>query len=478
MRKPNKFERHESRLATTDEQGHRVFLYPEDVKGKWRNKRTIFFWFLILLYLVLPWIHIGGKQSILLNIAKREFTFFTHTFYSHDAPLLIFIFLGIPLFFAFVTSIWGRAWCGWGCPQTVFIDAIYRQIELWTEGKSRQREALDKAPMSLLKAAKKLSKWILYLLVSMHIAHSFIGYFVGTWELYEITLAPPSSNFGIFTATWITVAIILIDFGWFREQFCIIACPYGRMQSVIMDDHSMVVTYDEKRGEPRRLSEESNSESPVLEGDCINCYHCVKVCPTGIDIRRGTQLECIACTNCIDACDEIMTKVGKPEGLIRYDTELGKQGVKVKKIGLRSIIYLTLMTIVFGGFIYMLNQQDRLRVMMLRGSKSPFQIVRTTEIEEIANHYKIAIDYNGEKVQKLFFMIKDPVLAKAIRVATPRAPWQLKKGHNKANIFFRFNKKILIKGNRKIILLIKNGDTEKEATLVLEQEVNLAGPLR
>jgi cytochrome c oxidase accessory protein FixG len=474
MKKPSKFERHESRLATTDDHGHRVYLYPEDVKGFWRHRRTIFFWFLIILYLVLPWTRVGGKQTILLDIAHREFTFFGHTFYGHDAPLLIFIFLGIPLFFGFVTSIWGRVWCGWGCPQTVFIDAIYRNIELWTEGKARAREALDKAPWNAVKIARKGSKWILFLLVSMHIGHSFVGYFVGTRELYDITMAPPTEHWGVFVATWIATGIALFDFGWFREQFCIIACPYGRFQSVMMDDHSMIVTYDEQRGEPRRSPEVSHEN----EGDCINCYNCVKVCPTGIDIRRGTQMECIACTNCIDACDEIMDKVGKPKGLIRYDSELGKKGINVKKLGVRSIIYLTLLTVILSLFVYKLKHSDELRVTMLRGSKTTFNIIKSGDKEMVLNHFNVTIDANAGSKDGILFKIKDSELATKIELKTPHIPWMLKKGHNKTQLFFRFPKELLSGGSRNITLLILTGESMDKSTLVKEQEVPLAGPLQ
>lgn len=474
MRKPNKFEKHETRLATTDEAGHRVYVYPEDVKGIWRNRRKIFFWFLILLYLVLPWTQFGGKQTILLDIVRREFTFFGHTFYGHDAPLLIFVFLGIPLFFGFVTSIWGRVWCGWGCPQTVFIDAIYQTIERWTEGKARAREALDKAPWNAVKIAKKGSKWILFLLVSMHIGHSFVGYFVGTRELYGITMAPPTANWGVFVATWIATGIVLFDFGWFREQFCIIACPYGRFQSVMMDDHSMIVTYDESRGEPRRAPDVASAN----EGDCINCYHCVKVCPTGIDIRRGTQMECIACTNCIDACDEIMDKVGKPKGLIRYDSELGKQGIKVKKFGFRSAIYLTLLTVVLSLFIYFINQQDALRVGILRGSKTTFRLVGNGEQQQVLNHFNVTIDANKGSKHGVFFKLKNPDMASKIQLKTPHVPWTLKKGHNKTPVFFRFDRELLEGGSKKITLLVLTGESIEKATLVKEQEVPLAGPIQ
>ena len=251
---------YETRLATTDENGNRVYIHPEDIKGKWKSRRDIFYWFLIFVYLFLPWIYVEKKQWILLNLPKREFHLFGNVFYGHDGPLLLFVILGFVILMAFITSIWGRVWCGWACPQTVFIDAIFRRIEKIVEGNSRKRKALEQAPWSLSKVLKRTLKWILFILVSLHIVHSFLGYFVGTHDLIEITLSSPEKNWTLFITMLTMTGIILFDFGWFKEQFCIIACPYGRFQSVVMDDASMIVAYDKKRGEPRRskyISKES-----------------------------------------------------------------------------------------------------------------------------------------------------------------------------------------------------------------------------
>ena len=342
----NRFELDHDRLTTTDEQGHRIFLHPEDVTGPWKNRRFLLYWFLIILYLVLPWVYINGKPALMLNIFKREFTFLGSTLYGVE-PILIFLVIASGLFFiAFITSLYGRVWCGWACPQTVFIQSIFLKIETLIEGSARVRRELDAAPMSFNKLFKRILKWSIFTLISLHIAHTFVGYFVGPRELFFITMHSPLEHFGLFTATMIISTIFLIDFGWFREQFCLIACPYGRMQSVMMDENSLVIAYDKKRGEPRRGSQGISKEA---EGDCINCYNCVKVCPTGIDIRHGSQLECIACTNCIDACDEIMEKIKKPKGLIRYSSENELNGIKKNKFNIRSFIYvgISLIFIIF-----------------------------------------------------------------------------------------------------------------------------------
>ena len=466
----NRFELHEERLASTDKKGHRVYIHPEDVKGPWRNRRTIFYWFLIGLYLVLPWINFQGKQIILLDITHREFTFFVMTFFAHDAPLFLLVLLGFVFTMGFITSIWGRVWCGWSCPQTVFIDTIYRPIERLIEGKSRQRQKLDNSPLSFEKVWKKGLKWLLYVLVTLHISHSFLGYFVGARKLFWITLSPPSENMTLFLIMTTITGIFLLDFGWFREQFCIIACPYGRLQSVMMDEHSLVVAYDSTRGEPRRgLVDRSD------EGDCINCYHCVKACPTGIDIRRGSQLECIACTNCIDACDEIMEKVGSPKGLIRYDTEAGLEGKPRKLLKIRSFIYLAAITTIFGLLIYNVMNSGNLKATFIRAAKTPYKEVTLNSGEPgVLNLYRVRLDYNNPKNLLINFRVKTPDLRSKIELVTPQNPLKLSGGKSRSIVMhFKFDSSILNRGSRSIFIEFVN-DKNKA---IYEKEVKLVGPL-
>lgn len=423
-----KFERHETRLATTDEKGNRVYLYPEDVKGKWRSFRMPFFWFLISLYLVLPWLRWNGQQLVQLNIATREFHLFGSIFYAHDAPLLIFLFLLVGILIFYLTSLYGRVWCGHACPQTVFIDAIFLKIEKWVEGNARKREQLAKAPWSREKIIKKVVKWSLFTLASLHIAHSFMGYFVGTKELFWITLSPPWENPLLFFLTMGLSALILFDFGWFREQFCIIVCPYGRLQSVLMDENSLVVGYDYKRGEPRRAPEIPAEK----EGDCINCYLCVKVCPTGIDIRRGTQLECIACTKCIDACDSIMEKVQKPKGLIRYTSEKELSGEKRKSVTTRSLIYMSLLSIVGLGLIFTLYNKSEMDIVLISAGRDPFMV----QGEMISNQKRWSISYTHHESRKVLVESPHP----KIQVVLPQNPIQIEKGRQTGPLFVRFKK--------------------------------------
>jgi len=462
----NVFDLDPERLATTDEAGHRIYLYPEEVSGKWKERRQYVYWGLIALYLILPWINIAGKPALQVDIFNREFTFMGGTIYGVE-PILMFLFLVSGLFLiAFLTSLFGRVWCGWACPQTVFIQSIFWKIEKITEGSARKRRELDASKWSLEKTARRVVKWGLFLIVSLHIAHTFVGYFVGPRNLIQITMGSPSENWGLFVSTMILTTIFLLDFGWFREQFCIIACPYGRIQSVMMDDNSLVVGYDKARGEPR-----FGTVPKGEEGDCVNCFHCVRVCPTGIDIRRGVQLECIHCTQCIDACDAIMEKVKKPKGLIKYTTERELQGQKQRLLNPRSMLYIAISTFLMVSFFFFLNSSTQLKLTFLR-AKVPF-IAR--ENGEIMNNFQLKLTHQGGQKMNVDFEIADPALRKSISVITPTHPTVIAEPEKKIVIFFRFPQEVLIAGKRSIILNAVDSVTKAP---IAKQEVILVGPTR
>ncbi len=459
----------ESRLKTTDEKGNRVYLFPEDITGFWKTRRRAFYYILIFLYLFLPWIYIDGKQWVLLDIPKRTFRIFGFEFFGHDGPLLFFLLAGFILTIAFITSIWGRVWCGWACPQTVFIDAIYRNIEKLVEGKARARKALAAGPWTFEKVWKRALKWLLYILVSLHIVHSFLGYFVGTHKLFWITMTTPTEHWALFLTMLVMTGIILLDFGWFREQFCIIACPYGRFQSVAMDDNSMIVAYDSKRGEPRRAKGLPKDQ----EGSCIDCNRCVKACPTGIDIREGTQLECIACTMCIDACDEIMVKLKQPTGLIRYTTENELKGVKKPKIQARSVIYLLLLSALATGLYFSLSLRQQLQVQIFKSSKeAAYQEIKLKDGDKrYINHFRLKAFIASVDDTKYKIELKENNLG--LKLTVPEEEFVLRSQNYEVPVFIEFDKSILTNGQRFISILVKNIDTDK---IIIEKEVRLVGP--
>lgn len=460
-------ELHSTRLGTTDEKGRRVMPQPEDVVGKWKDRRSLFYSGLISIYLILPWIYIDGKQWVLLNIPRREFTIFGSVFHAYDSVYLIFVLLGFMLLIAFITSVWGRAWCGWACPQTVFIDLIYRKIERLVEGNARKRKALNRSGLTVEKIYKKSFKWILYLIVSLHIVHSFLGYFVGTRNLVGISFQSPSENWFLFVTMLVLTAITLFDFAWFREQFCIIACPYGRFQSVLMDQNSLVVAYDDRRGEPRRNTVKNLNE----EGDCIDCFKCVKVCPTGIDIRRGTQMECIACTMCIDACDEIMRKINRPEGLIRYTSENELEG-ESRKIGLRSFIYALLLIIVFTGAAVGLSKRAMLKTQFLRMPGPPFSKVVENNEEFYINRFQAKVQVIGRMGKKLSISSLHP----DVQLVSGQLPLSIGKDRESLVIFIKYKKELLNNGSFKVPLKIFI-KSDSETLEHMTTEVGIVGPL-
>ncbi len=405
------------RPPSLDQTGRRLFIIPAEVSGYFRKRRNLVYGFLIILFLVVPWTTFNGRQTIFLDISRRRFLFFDNLFFAHDAPLVFFLLAIAAFSIIFMTAVWGRVWCGWACPQTVFIDFIYRRIEEWTEGKAIQRRRLEKVDWTPRILFWKAIKWVLFFLASSHITHSAFAYFVGSKQLLNITLNAPSENWSLFVAVQVVTAVLLLNFGWFREQFCLIACPYGRLQSALMDDNSMAILYDHKRGEPRRqkgLPKES-------QGDCINCLRCVNVCPTGIDIREGLQMECIACTACADACDEIMLKVNKPQGLIRYASEAEIQGSKKNYFTFRNISYLLILLALFLGAVLGLTQRESLEVEVVRAIESPYQFANQ-EKTQIVNHFRVHLTNQTNqvliireiKVDEADIQVVSPTMAQSI----------------------------------------------------------------
>lgn len=351
-----------ARLMTVDESGNRLWVYSDTAAGPWRVRRQFLAWGLIALYLVLPWLRWNELPLLQLDFAHLQLILLGQIFRPNDLPSLIPVVVGCVLFFFAITSVYGRIWCGWGCPQTVFLEFIYRPIERWIEGIPRMRRELDAAPWSLSKSSKKILKFSAYAAVSFVIANSFLAYFVGSTSVLKLIQTNPLEHrflFGLMLFVW---AGFNFNFGWFREQMCTITCPYGRFQSILLDAQSWVVGYDKVRGEPRGKSS---------GGDCVDCNRCVQVCPTGIDIRNGIQLECINCLECADACDVVMQKIDKPVGLIRFMREASGRG------RLRTIVYCSVSVILISVFGYRLLNRDLLQISLARQGAADFQVLPT-----------------------------------------------------------------------------------------------------
>lgn len=310
-------------LATISEDGSRVWIHPKKPKGRFYNKRKIVSYFLLVLLFGAPHVKINGEPAILFNIFERKFVLLGKIFWPQDLYLFAIAIILFVVFIILFTIIYGRIFCGWVCPQTIFMEMVFRRIEYWIEGDWTHQKKLKKAPWNREKILKKGSKHIIFWGISFLIANTFLAYILGAEELWKIQTSPLNEHLGGFISILVFTTVFYLVFTQLREQVCTTICPYGRLQGVLLDPNSMVVAYDHKRGENRAKFKKGEDRAETGKGDCIDCHQCVHVCPTGIDIRNGTQLECVNCTACIDACDDIMDGVGMERGLIRFVSENG-----------------------------------------------------------------------------------------------------------------------------------------------------------
>lgn len=357
-------------LSTLNVDGSRNKIRPRLSEGRFLRARRVVAYGLIVLFAALPYISINGKPAILLDLVAREFTFFGVTFLPTDTLLLMLFGLAIVLAVFLLTALFGRVWCGWACPQTVYLEFLYRPIERLFEGNPSQQRRLDEATGL---SPRRVAKNVVFFVISAFVAHTFLAYFVGVSQLVQWVQQSPVDHPVAFILMAFVTAIMFADFAWFREQTCIVACPYGRLQAVLLDPQSLIVGYDATRGEPRAKPKKGDKLPTV--GDCIDCNACVATCPTGIDIRSGLQMECIGCTQCIDACDAIMDKVKRPRGLIRYTSQDELAGKGKKLFRARIVVYPALLAVVFGAFVFSLGNRAAADITVLRLSGSPFSIL-------------------------------------------------------------------------------------------------------
>jgi cytochrome c oxidase accessory protein FixG len=356
-------------VATIDQQGKRKYIFPKKPKGALYNKRTIASLVYLIIFFSLPLIKVNGEPLIMLNVLKRKFILFGQIFGPQD----FFIFaLGMITFIVFIilfTVVFGRVFCGWACPQTIFMEMVFRKIEYWIDGDFKKQQQLKSMPWNGFKIRKRVLKIIVFYLISFLIANYFMAYLISMDEVMRYVNEGIAAHSGTFSALMIFTSIFFFVYYWFREQVCIVVCPYGRLQGVLLDKNSIVVAYDYLRGEPR--GKKSTADTPV--GDCIDCKACVRVCPTGIDIRNGTQLECINCTACIDACDEIMDNLGRPTKLIKYASENNIVKKEKLKITGRVKAYAVVLLLIVSALVALLATRDDIDVTILRTQGMVYQ---------------------------------------------------------------------------------------------------------
>ena len=385
-------------VTTINDDGSRNFVHPADVRGLWTMLRRIAGAGLIATYIALPLVKINGAPAVFLDILHRKLHLFGLTFLFQDLWLLFFAITGAGFLLFFVTSILGRIWCGWACPQTVFLDHVFRRIERLIDGDAPARRKLEDAQPTAGKVARRVLKHGVYLILCALIAHLFLSYFVSIPVLYRIAHLSPLQNWSTFLFVFALTGILYFNSAWFREQFCIVLCPYGRFQSALIDDNSIVIGYDEKRGEPRG---KPSSE----HGDCVDCRRCVQVCPTGIDIRQGLQLECISCAACIDACDGVMEKLHRPKGLIRHASLNALAGRATRFLRPRVLIYLVLMLAGATAFALATREVKPVVLSALRMRGAPYfkdgDRVRNNFMLRVANKRPDAHQYTISVVSPL-----------------------------------------------------------------------------
>ena len=364
-------------LSTLESDGRRRWLFPRLSPGRFWFKRRVVAYSLIAIYTLLPFIKIGGRPAIQLDIWNGRFSLFGLQFRPTDLEILAVFGLIVGLSIFFVTAIVGRVWCGWACPQTVYLEFVFRPIERMFTGTTGKGGKPKKAVTGL----RIVAMYAVFVLICLHLANTFLAYFVGVEALHQwIWTQPPWKHPAAFSLVAFVTVAMLFDFCYWREQLCIIGCPYGRFQSVLLDKSSLIVGYDAFRGEPRGKGRDREEKGL---GDCVNCNMCVEVCPTGIDIRDGLQLECVNCTQCIDACDAVMDRVKQPRGLIRYSSQSAFEGKPTNIIRPRVLIYFGVITILASLLIALLVNRTAFDVTLLRGLGRPFVVTETGAVENI-----------------------------------------------------------------------------------------------
>ena len=447
-------------IGTIDEAGKRKYVFPKKPSGRLYEYRKLVSYFLLAILIANPFIKVNGNQFMMFNVLERRFNIFGFPFWPQDFYLFVlFMIVGV-VFVILFTVIFGRIFCGWICPQTIFLEMVFRRIEYWIEGDRGAQIRLSKQEWNAEKIRKKGIKWFLFLVISFFIANVFLAYLISSDELLKMIEDGPESHLSTLIALLIFTGVFYFVFVWFREQVCIIACPYGRLQGVLLDNKSINVAYDFVRGEKeagRAKFNKNEDRATAGKGDCIDCHQCVHVCPTGIDIRNGTQLECVNCTACIDECDTIMESVGLPKGLIRYASEDEIEKNAKFKFTARMKGYTAVLIILVGVLTGLLFLRTDVEATILR---LPGQLYQHKG-ENISNIYtfKIINKTNEEFKDIHFKLVGIKGTLKVVGKQDFKVP---KQGMNSGTLFVEINQYLLETDKTKLEIEVYNGNKKIE----------------
>lgn len=383
-------------IGTIKKDGKRNWVFPKRPSGWYYNARTWVSVFLLAFLFGMPFIELNGQPFLLFNVFERKFIIFGLFFGPYDFHIFLLSFIALVIFVILFTAIYGRVFCGWVCPQTIFMELVFRKIEYLIDGDFRDQIKLKASPWNGKKIFKRGLKYLIFLVISYLIAHTFMAYLVGLDEVKEIVSSSPADRPGGFIAMNVFTLLFFFVFSWFREQACLIVCPYGRLQGVLLDQNSLAVTYDFIRGEPRGKLKRDVARD---KGDCVDCHLCVDVCPTGIDIRNGIQMECVNCTACIDACDDVMVKIKKPKGLIRLDSLSGIQTGKRFSFSLRVGVYTTILVILVSIISILLANRTDVEVNILRTPGMLYQVQPNNKISNLYNFHVINKTFHDMNIE-------------------------------------------------------------------------------
>jgi len=436
-------------LSTLNQDGTRHYIRPKLAHGRFLNRRRVVGILLIALFVLLPRLRIHGHPALLIDLVTREIHVFGALFRPSEGFVLALLGITIVIAVFLVTALFGRVWCGWGCPQTVYLELMFRPIERWLEGSRGQR----------VSPLRMVIKWTLYAALSFALANVFLAYFVGTDRLEQWVFGSPVEHPVGFTIVIAVAALMLLDFGWFREQLCTIACPYGRLQAVLLDKQSLIVGYDAARGEPRT---KPKKKLPVVGGDCVDCSACVSVCPTGIDIREGLQMECIGCAQCIDACDAVMDKLGRKRGLIRYTSQDELAGKPRRVWRMRTIIYPLLLLLAGGMLTWSIQARESTEVWIERVQGPSFVELPDGKISAQA---RIKLENQGDSERRYHLLLVESPGA-SLR---SQPMWTIKPRKSlEIPIFIDVPRESFVGGKRRVHLRIHDsGGFERVVTLTL-----------